>query len=127
MARVKSAGWISARFTTFKFTLIANYESPAMRMVFGFIDNRVLVYRASPPLARRNLPGRRDGRKCLPRGLPCDYDLDLRSFADPNVNRVRPAALTYCHQNDHVYIGRQCENSTFPAFKPDDDFHHILT
>lgn len=41
------------------------------------------------------------------RSVPRDYDLDLRSFADPNVNRARPAALTYRHQNDHVYIGRR--------------------
>jgi len=132
MARVKkSAGWISARFTTFEFTLIANYESPAMRTAFEFIDNRVPIYCASPPHERRNLPERRDGRKCLPRGLP--RDLDLRSFADPNVNQARSAALTYYHQNDHVYIGRrQRQNSTCPAFNSDDDddddddFHYIL-
>lgn len=52
-----------------------------------------------------------------------DSDLDLRSFADPNVSRER---LTYYRQNDRVYTGRSQAtarpgNFTYPAFKPDDD------
>lgn len=129
MARVKPAGWISARFTTFArwLALIANYESPRTTRTTRTAAFGGLSIITSPFTARerRNLPGRRAGRKCLSRGLPCD--LDLRSFADPNVNRARSAALTYRRQNDHVHIGRRRrENSTCPAFKPDDDFRHIL-
>lgn len=55
-----------------------------------------------------------------------DSDLDLRSFADPNVSRE---ALTYCRQNDRVLHtqddragnGETREFHSYPAFKSDDD------
>lgn len=49
-------------------------------------------------------------------------DLDLRSFADPNVSREHSRTT----QSDRVYTGRpqataRRGNFTDPAFKPDDD------
>jgi len=46
-----------------------------------------------------------------------EFDLDLRSLADPDVNRAESVALTYCRQNDHVRVGRH-EKSTCPRLSP---------